>query len=58
MSLDPNYWPQLAADYDRAAQQAFGRTISRDALCLAMAVAEHETNNSRAWPGSWNFGAV
>ena len=58
MSLDPNYWPQLAADYDRAAQQAFGRTVSRDALCLAMAVAEHETNNSRAWPGSFNFGAV
>ena len=58
MSLDPNYWPELASDYDRAAVQQFGRIVSRDALCLAMSVAEHETNNGRAWPGTNNFGAV
>lgn len=58
MSLDPNYWPDLAEDYARAALRAFGRCLTRECIELAMSVAEHETNNGRAWPGTNNFGAV
>lgn len=53
MSLDKNYWTELAADYVTA-----GPYRTKRALILAMAVAEHETCSSRAWPGTWNFGAV
>jgi hypothetical protein len=56
--MDMLYWQSLATDYDTAARDAFGRSVDRDALVLAMSVAEHETNNGRAWPGSNNFGAV
>ena len=52
------YWQALAVDYDTAASQTFGRPVSRDALNLAMSVAQHETCNGAAWPGSNNFGAV
>ena len=52
------YWQSLAVDYDTAAAQAFSRVVNRDALNLAMAVAQHETCNGAAWPGSNNFGAV
>ena len=65
MSLPPDYWPSLAADYVTAYMQAFPsagggaeRTPSRNTILLAMSVAEHETNNGRAWPGTNNFGAV
>lgn len=55
--MDKQYWVDLAADYDAAAvKTSLGKT--RTALLLAMAVAEHETLNGRAWPGSNNFGAV
>lgn len=65
MSLPPDYWTGLASDYVAAYKQAFptagGASESlplRSAVCLCMAVAEHETNNGRAWPGTNNFGAV
>jgi len=65
MSLPSTYWPALAADYLTAYAQAFpsaggiaSEPSHRNAIVLACSVAEHETNNSRAWPGSWNFGAV
>lgn len=55
--MDSQYWLDLAADYDTAAQRTgYGKT--RRALLCAMAVAEHETNNGRAWPHTNNFGAV
>lgn len=55
---DPNYWSNLWQDYQTAAKQT-GLGLSGDnALLLACSVAEHETNNSRAWPGTNNFGAV
>ncbi len=64
--MDPTYWSGLLADYDAAYRRSFALFSepgtpdrpTRNALLLACAVAEHETNNSRAWPGSWNFGAV
>lgn len=58
MSLDPNYWRDLAEDYARAGMQAFGRCLTRDCICLAASVAQHETCNGEAWPGTNNFGAV
>jgi hypothetical protein len=65
MTLPDGYWPSLLDDYVAAYQQAFPsaggaaeRTPSRNALLLACSVAEHETNNGRAWPGTNNFGAV
>lgn len=65
MSLPPDYWPSLATDYVAAYMQAFPTaggsaeyTPSRNAILLCMSVAEHETNNGRAWPGTNNFGAV
>lgn len=51
------YWQALLSDYDAAAREVFGRTVDRGALLLAASVAEHETNNGLAWPGSFNFGA-
>src|SRR5580704_10232348 len=56
--MDAAYWASLAADYQAAWTRVFGRPCNYRALCLAMSVAEHETNNSRAWPGTNNFGAV
>lgn len=50
---DTGYWATLANDYTTA-----GAGLSPHCLLLAMAVAEHETNNGRAWPGTFNFGAV
>lgn len=58
MTLDVDYWTALANDYAAAAPGALGHQPSRWALVLACSVAEHETNNGRAWPGAWNFGAV
>lgn len=65
MTLPANYWPALLADYVAAYQAAFptagGAAESlptRNALILACSVAEHETNNGRAWEGQNNFGAV
>jgi hypothetical protein len=65
MPLDASYWQSLAADYLTAWAQAFpsaggmaSEPSHRWAIELAMAVAQHETSNSLAWPGSWNFGAV
>lgn len=58
MSLDVDYWIGLANDYAAAAPGALGHQPPRWALVLAMSIAEHETNNGRAWPGAWNFGAV
>lgn len=62
---DTAYWPSLAADYLTAYGQTFpsaggiaSEPSHRNALVLAMSVAQHETQNSLAWPGSWNFGAV
>ena len=64
-ALPADYWPSLAADYVTAYMQAFPNagggaesTPSRNAILLCMSVAEHETNNGRAWPGTNNFGAV
>lgn len=64
-NLPAGYWPDLASDYVAAYQQAFPsaggaaeRLPSRTAILLSMAVAEHETSNARAWPGTNNFGAV
>lgn len=51
------YWKQLANDYV-AAFKKIGLTPTRHAVLLAAAPAEFETNNSRAWPGTYNFGAV
>jgi hypothetical protein len=56
--MDQSYWTALADDYAAAAPGALGHNPPRSALLLAMSVAEHETNNGRAWPGAWNFGAV
>lgn len=60
MTLDAAYWTALADDYASAAldPRGLGKPVPRNALLLAMGVAEHETNNGRAWPGEWNFGAV
>jgi hypothetical protein len=65
MSLDESYWLSLAADYLSAYVQCFpsagglaSEPSHRNAIMLAMSVAEHETNNGRAWPGTNNFGAV
>lgn len=52
------YWLSLAADYELAAPRGVFHYPSRLSLLLAMSVAEHETENGRAWPGEWNFGAV
>ena len=56
--MDAAYWNSLLADYRNASQQAFGRLVSDNALLLAMSVAQHETANGLAWPGTYNFGAV
>lgn len=65
MTLDAAYWCSLADDYLTAHAQAFpsaggiaSEPSHRNAIVLSMAVAEHETNNGRAWPNSYNFGAV
>ena len=65
MTLPPGYWPALLSDYVIAYQQAFPTaggsseaTPSRGALILACSVAQHETQNGLAWPGTNNFGAV
>lgn len=60
MSASPDraYWETLAGDYVRAYGQVFGVPPTRHTLLLAMAVAEFETLNGRAWPGTFNFGAV
>jgi hypothetical protein len=54
----PGYWPALAEDYARAYLLVYGKCATREALELAMSVAQHETCNGEAWPGSFNFGAV
>lgn len=63
--MDNAYWLSLAEDYLTAYAQAFpsaggiaSEPSHRNAIVIAMSCAEHETNNSRAWPGTWNFGAV
>ena len=56
--MDPSYWQGLYADYVTASAKCFGTAKSKNALLLAMSVAEHETNNGRAWPHTNNFGAV
>jgi hypothetical protein len=65
MSLPADYWPLLAADYLTGYALAFpsaggiaSEPSHRNAIIIAMSVAEHETNNGRAWPGTNNFGAV
>jgi hypothetical protein len=65
VTLPALYWPELAADYLAAYAIAFpsaggiaSEPSHRNAIILACSVAEHETNNGRAWPGTWNFGAV
>lgn len=60
MTLDAAYWTALADDYASASldPRGLGKPVPRNAILLAMAVAEGETNNGRAWPGEWNFGAV
>jgi hypothetical protein len=65
MSLPSTYWPALAADYLTAYAQAFpsaggiaSEPSHRNAIILACSVAQHETQNGLAWPGSNNFGAV
>jgi hypothetical protein len=61
MTLPADYWTLLADDYVAAYKSAFGaegQTPGRVAILVAMSVAEHETNNGRAWPGTNNFGAV
>ena len=62
---DDSYWLSLAEDYLTAWSLAFpaaggiaSEPSHRWAIELAMSVAEHETNNGRAWPGTNNFGAV
>jgi hypothetical protein len=65
MGLPDGYWPALLDDYVAAYQAAFPTaggaaesTPSRNALILACSVAEHETNNGRAWLGTNDFGAT
>jgi hypothetical protein len=65
MTLPDGYWPALLDDYVTAYQAAFPTaggaaesTPSRNALLLACSVAQHETANGLAWPGTNNFGAV
>ncbi len=62
---DATYWCGLAADYLTAYATCFpsaggiaSEPSHRNAIVLAMSVAEHETNNSRAWPGTNDFGAT
>ena len=63
--MDPTYWTDLAADYLTAWSLAFpspggiaSEPSHRNAIIIACSIAEHETNNGRAWPGTQNFGAV
>jgi hypothetical protein len=56
--MGKDYWIGLANDYVTAYRQTFGRVPTTNAIELALSVAEHETNNGRAWPGTNNFGAV
>lgn len=60
VSLDANYWIPLLEDYRQGYAQAFppNPPPTRESLILAASVAEHETNNGRAWVGSNNFGSV
>jgi hypothetical protein len=65
MTLDRVYWESLAADYIAAyaglwppAGGIASEPSHRNALIIAMSIAEHETNNGRAWPDTNNFGAV
>lgn len=53
-----SWWTDLADDYVTAYRNLFGGLPSRDQVLYAMAVAEFETNNGRAWPRTYNFGAV
>lgn len=55
--MDVSYWQALYADYVTAASKT-GQTWTKEMLLVAMACAEHETNNGRAWPHTNNFGAV
>jgi hypothetical protein len=59
MPLDASYYVPLASDYLTAYGVCWpGAVATREGLVIAMSVAEHETNNGRAWPGQNNFGAV
>lgn len=58
MTEPDTYWRELEAAYETAFASAFGREAERFDVLLAMLVAELETQNGRAWPGTWNFGAV
>ena len=65
MTIAAEWWVELAKDYLDAWTQAFpspggmaSEPSHRWGIELAMSVAQHETQNSMAWPGSWNFGAV
>ena len=56
--MNNEYWTALADDYATAYRRVFARAPSLSSLLLAMSIAEHETSNGRAWPGTNNFGAV
>lgn len=56
--VDTAYWLALYSDYAAAWTKQFGGQALQNTLLIAMSVAEHETNNGRAWPGTNNFGAV
>lgn len=55
---DLAYWTALRDDYFAAYARRNAGVLTERAFRLACAVAEHETNNGEAWPGTYNFGAV
>ncbi len=56
--MDRSYWEQLVVDYIAAFRRVVGSPPTPKALLLVATPAEFETNSGRAWPGTFNFGAV
>lgn len=56
--MDRVYWERLVDDYITAFRLVTGTTPTPHALLLVATPAEFETNSGRAWPGTFNFGAV
>jgi hypothetical protein len=54
---DRSYWQKLVDDYTEAFKR-LGLTPTKHALLLAATPGEFETNSGRAWPGTYNVGAV